>query len=215
MIPVHLEPRNWRPANVSDAVEPSTLSAQPSRSWVDLSSYDNSAFDPGARRLTRTLWHFCSVMLFENGWIPVSGLKVRLLRLFGAKIGQGTVIKPNVRIKYPWRLRIGDHCWIGQEAWLDNMVEVELGSHVCISQLVYLCTGSHDHRRRTFDLLPSPIRIGDGAWIGARATVLPGVTVGPNALVAGGSVVTKNVEAAVVVGGNPAREIARREPPPS
>lgn len=194
---------------------PPSPSFESTKSWIDLSIYDNSDFDPGRGKFVRTLWYFCSVALFESGWLPVSGLKVRLLRLFGARIGRGVVIKPNVRIKFPWRLSIGDHCWIGQESWLDNMVAVEIGSHVCISQLVYLCTGSHDHRRRTFDLLPSPIRIGDGAWIGARATILPGVTVGPNAIVAGGSVVTKDVDAAQIVGGNPAKEIARREPPAS
>lgn len=189
--------------------------ADSSKSWIDLSIYDNSDFDPGRGKFVRTLWYFCSVALFEGGWLPVSGIKIRLLRLFGARIGRGVVIKPNVRIKFPWRLAIGDHCWIGQESWIDNMVAVEIGDHVCISQLVYLCTGSHDHRRRTFDLLPSPIRIGDGAWIGARATLLPGVSVGPNAIVAGGSIVTKDVAPAQIVGGNPAKEIALRAPPAS
>lgn len=183
------------------------------QSWIDLASYDNSDFDPGRGRAMRTLWYFVSVAFFEGGWFPVSGLKVRLLRLFGARIGSGVVIKPNVRIKFPWRLSVGDHSWIGQESWIDNMVDVELGSHVCISQSVYLCTGSHDHQRRTFDLMPSPIRIGNGAWVGARATLMPGISVGPNALVAGGSVVVKDVPAGVIVGGNPAREIGRREPP--
>jgi putative colanic acid biosynthesis acetyltransferase WcaF len=197
------------------APTPTSSSVAANESWIDLSIYDNSDFDPGRGKFIRTLWYFCSVALFESGWLPVSGLKVRLLRLFGARIGRGVVIKPNVRIKFPWRLTIGDHCWIGQESWIDNMVAVEIGSHVCISQLVYLCTGSHDHRRRTFDLLPSPIRIGDGAWIGARATLLPGVSVGPNAIVAGGGIVTKDVEAAQIVGGNPAKEIARRAPPAS
>jgi putative colanic acid biosynthesis acetyltransferase WcaF len=182
-------------------------------SWTDLARFDNSDFDTGRSLAMRTLWYFCSVAFLEGGWFPFSGLKVKLLRLFGARIGHGVVIKPHVRVKFPWRLTVGDHCWIGQEAWIDNFVEVEIGNHVCISQLVYLCTGSHDHRRQTFDLIPSSIRIGDGAWVGARATLLPGVTVGPNALVAGGSVVVKDVPAGVVVGGNPAREIGRREPP--
>ncbi|MBL9165278.1 MAG: colanic acid biosynthesis acetyltransferase WcaF [Planctomycetaceae bacterium] len=189
------------------------LSAETTSSWVDLSGYENSNFDPGRGRVVRTLWYFCSLVFFEGGWLPVSSLKVRLLRLFGARIGRGVVIKPHVRIKFPWRLAIGDHCWIGQESWLDNMVDVEIGNHVCISQLTYLCTGSHDHRRRTFDLLPAPIRIGDGAWIAARATILPGVRVGANALVASGSVVSRDVEAAQIVGGVPAREMGRREPP--
>ena len=143
----------------------------------------------------------------------MSGVKARLLRLFGARIGRGLVIKPHVRIKYPWRLAVGDHCWIGEGVWIDNLADVTLGSHVCLSQGAYLCTGSHDHRRRTFDLITRPIRVEDGAWVAARTTLLPGVTVGANALVAGGSVVVKDVEAGAIVVGNPAAAIGRRERP--
>ncbi len=181
--------------------------------WVDLSIYDNSDYDAGRGLLVRTLWYYVSLLLFESGWMPASGFKCQVLRVFGARIGEGVVIKPNVRVKFPWRLTIGDHCWIGQEAWIDNMANVHIGSHACISQAVYLCTGSHDYRQESFDLITKPIAIGDGAWIGARATVLPGVTVGANGLVAGGSIVTKDVESATVVAGNPARQIAVREPP--
>jgi putative colanic acid biosynthesis acetyltransferase WcaF len=185
----------------------------PTGAWVDLSSYDNSSFDPGRGLLVRTLWYYTSLLLFESGWMPSSGLKCRVLRWFGATIGRGVVIKPNVRIKFPWRLSIGDHCWIGQEAWIDNMAEVRIGNHSCLSQQVYLCTGSHDHRRRGFDLITRPITLGAGSWIGARATLLPGITVGENGLVAGGSIVSRDVEPGAVVAGNPARQIARREPP--
>ncbi len=110
-----------------------------------------------------------------------------------AKLGRGLVIKPRVWIKYPWRLVVGNHCWIGQGVGIDNLVDVRIGSHVCLSQQVYLCTGSHDYRRRSFDLITQPIEIGDGAWLGVRALVLPGVTVGANAIAAGGSVVVKDV----------------------
>lgn len=182
-----------------------------STAWVDLSTFDNPEYNPGRGRLVRTLWYYCSLIVFESGWFPLSGAKARLLRLFGARIGRGLVIKPHVRIKYPWRLTVGDHCWIGQEAWIDNLADVEIGSHVCISQRTYLCTGSHDYRRSTFDLITKPILIEPGAWIGASATLLPGVKVGANSLVAGGSVVTRNVDSAIIVGGNPARVIARRE----
>lgn len=182
-------------------------------SFVDLSLFDNSDYAPGRGILIRTLWYYCSLIFFESGWFPFYGAKIRLLRLFGARMGHGVVLKPHVRIKYPWRLTVGDHCWIGQDVWIDNLGDVEIGAHVCISQLVYLCTGSHDHRRRTFDLVTRPIRIENGAWIGARATLLQGVVVGANALVAGGSVVTKSVEPAAIVAGNPARPIGRREPP--
>jgi len=127
-------------------------------------------------------------------------------------MGTGVVIKSQVRIKYPWRLVVGDHCWIGQEVWIDNLADVQLGSHVCVSQRSYLCTGSHDHRQRTFDLITKPITVRNGAWLGAGCLVLGGVTVEANAIVAAGSVVTKDVAAATIVAGNPAKLIAHRGP---
>jgi putative colanic acid biosynthesis acetyltransferase WcaF len=184
-----------------------------SGAWVDLSSFSNPDYDPGRGTVVRLIWHYVGAALFESGLMPSSGLKAIVLRLFGGRIGRGLVIKPNVRIKYPWKLSIGDHCWIGQGAWIDNLDDVSIGNHVCVSQLVYLCTGSHDYRRRTFDLITKPIRIEDGARLGARCTILQGVAVGENALVAGGSLVSKDVPAATIVGGNPARPISRREPP--
>lgn len=178
------------------------------RAFVDLSRYDNSEYDPGRGLLIRAVWCFVSLALFEGGWFPVRRLKVCLLRLFGARIGRGLVIKPGVRIKHPWRLRIGDHCWLGQDAWIDNLTDVRIGDHVCISQGVYLCTGSHDPRDPRFGLITRPIQIGTGAWIGARSVILGGVTIGSNAVIAAGSVVTKDVTQWSVVGGNPARTIA-------
>lgn len=184
-------------------------------SFVDLGAFSNPEYDPGRGALVRTVWYFVSLALFEGGWFPISPFKCWLLRSFGAQIGQGVVIKPQVRIKYPWRLTVGDHCWIGQEVWIDNIADVELGNHVCVSQRSYLCTGNHDHRRRTFDLVAQPIRIGNGAWLGAASVTLGGVTIHANSLVAAGSVVVKDVEAATIVGGNPAKPIATRQAPES
>lgn len=185
----------------------------PNAAWLDLSAFDNSEYDPGRGLAVRTLWYFCSLALMESGWLPVSRFKSWLLRRFGATIGRGVVIKPHVRIKFPWRLTVGDHCWIGQGAWIDNMANVEVGNHACLSQLVYLCTGSHDHRRRAFDLIAKPIHVGDGAWLGARCTVLPGVTVGANSLAAAGSIVVKDVEPGTIVAGNPAKPVGKRANP--
>lgn len=194
------------------------MTAQPTpptdetRPLCDLSAFQNPEYDPGRGLLVRTLWYYCSLVLFETGWFPVSGVKARILRLFGAKIGHGVLFKPHVRIKFPWRLAIGDHCWIGQNVWIDNIEDVTIGDHVCISQLAYFCTGSHDHRSMGFDLLAKPIVVESGAWVGARATLLGGVTLHANAIAAGGSVVVKSVSAGTIVGGNPAREIGQREP---
>ena len=184
-----------------------------SASFVDLSSFSNDQYHPGRGKLTQLLWYYCSLLFLEGGWFPFRKLKVSILRLFGATIGEGVVIKPHVRIKYPWRLTVGDHCWIGQNAWIDNIEDVTIGSHVCVSQLVYLCTGSHDRLRTTFDLTAKPITVCDGAWIGAGAILLAGVEVGANTIVAAGSTVIKDLPPNLIVGGNPAQKIRDRERP--
>lgn len=177
---------------------------------VDLSSYRQGDYRPGQNAFVRALWYFTSAFWFESAWCPFRGIKVILLRLFGARIGHGVVIKPYVRIKFPWRLTVGDHAWIGQGVWIDNLADVTIGSHCCLSQEAYLCTGSHDHRRPTFDLITAPIVLEEGSWVGARAMVLPGRRIGAGAVVAAGSVVTKDVAAGAIVGGNPAAMIGMR-----
>lgn len=185
----------------------------PTEAWVDLSNYTPGEYRPGRGRLTQVAWHFVSAVVFESSCLPISGLKRAILRAFGAKIGRNVTIKPNVRIKYPWRLSVGDHTWIGQESWIDNLGDVRLGSHVCLSQRAYLCCGGHDHRRRGFDLIVGDIALEDGSWVGAGAIVLGGVTVGANAIAAAGSVVTHDIPPAKIVGGVPARVLADRHPP--
>lgn len=137
-----------------------------------LVEYQNREYIPGRGIFVRTVWYYVSLVFVESGWFPSSRMKAILLRRFGAKVGQGVVIHPNVRIKYPWRLVVGDNCWIGREVWIDNLDDVHLESDVCLSQQVYLCTGSHDHHSSTFDLKTGPIVIEHGAWICCRATVL-------------------------------------------
>lgn len=189
------------------AADLSTLDAEPKAAAPErrLGRYDRSRHDPGRGPVVRVLWYAVSLVLFESGWVPVSGVKAAVLRAFGARVGRGLVLKPRVRIKYPWRLAVGDDCWVGESAWIDNLAEVSLGDDVCVSQGAYLCTGSHDHRTPTFDLIARPVRVEDGAWVGAMAILLPGVTVGPAAVVGAGAVVTRDVSAGALAVGNPAR----------
>lgn len=202
---------------MSESSQPSELpssekSVDCTGAWVDLESFRVTNYDPGSV-LARVSWYFVCELLFASALPLPSRWRCALLRWFGAQIGQGVVIKPRVRIKFPWRLRIGDHSWIGEGSWIDNLAMVDIGSHACISQGVYFCTGSHDHRKRGFDLITAPITVGDGAWIAARTTLLQGVTVGANALVAAASMVHKDVPPGVIVGGNPAQLIRDRQPP--
>ena len=167
---------------------PFALCPMPPDNYRNLAAYDNSDFNPGRGAIVRIAWYYVSLIVFESGWFPVSGLKCRVLRWFGAAVGRGVVIKPHVRIKYPWRLTVGDHCWIGQGAWLDSLDQITLESDVCISQDAYLCTGSHDHRSPTFELRTAPIVVKHGAWIAARAIVLGGAVVEPGEVVSAGTV---------------------------
>jgi putative colanic acid biosynthesis acetyltransferase WcaF len=178
---------------------------------TDLSQYDNAWYQPGGTAFKRLLWYFINVLFFRNGWNPLSSLKIKLLRLFGAKVGTGVMIKPNVNIKYPWLLEIGDHCWIGEGVWIDNLVPVRMGTHVCLSQGAMLLTGNHDYRRSTFDLIVKSILLEDGVWIGAKATVCPGVVGRTHAVLTAGSVANKEMEAYQIYQGNPAVSIRQRE----
>lgn len=170
-----------------------------------LDTYNNSWYNPGGGALKRLLWYFVNLLVFNHGLFPVSGLKVALLKLFGAKVGPGVVIKPSVNIKYPWLLSIGHHVWIGEEVWIDNLAQVTIGAHACLSQGAMLLCGSHDYTDVSFGLITKPITLEDGAWIGAKALVAPGVTVKTHAVLAAMSVATKDLEPYTIYQGNPAQ----------
>ncbi|HAS34888.1 MAG TPA: colanic acid biosynthesis acetyltransferase WcaF [Flavobacteriales bacterium] len=140
-----------------------------------LDQYDNSWYHPGPKWKI-ALWYAVSMAFFRTAIPYSSRLKVGLLRMFGAKIGRGVIIKPSVIIKYPWKLSIGDHSWIGEQVWIDNLDEVTIGNHCCISQGAMLLCGNHNYKKPTFDLMIKPIVLEDGVWIGARCLVGPGVT---------------------------------------
>lgn len=177
---------------------------------VRLDQYNNDTYQPGSI-IKRTLWWYCSLIIFESGWFPFSRLKCIFLRLFGAKVGAGVIIKPHVKIKYPWLLEIGAHTWIGEKVWIDNLAQVTIGAHVCISQSAYLLCGSHNYKKSNFPLITLPIVIEDGAWICAQSTVGPGVKVKKNAVLSMKSLATKNLDAHGIYFGVPSVKIKERE----
>jgi putative colanic acid biosynthesis acetyltransferase WcaF len=135
---------------------------------------------------------------------------VALLRVFGARIGSGCRLKPGLRVKFPWRLQVGQACWLAEDAWLDNLAPITIGDRVCLSQGAYLCTGNHDFRSPGFDLRLGPITIAADAWIAARAVLAPGTQIGSGAVVALGAVVNGTVPAGAIVRGNPAVVVGQR-----
>ena len=170
---------------------------------TDLSTFNNAWYKPGGSPAKRVLWYYVNEVVFKTGLFPINGLKTGLLRAFGAAVAEGVVIKPCVNIKYPWRLRIGRHTWIGENVWIDNLDNVTLGANCCLSQGAMLLCGSHNYKQPTFDLITKPIVLEDGAWVGAQALVCPGVTLASHAVLAAGSVATEDIPAYSIAQGNP------------
>ena len=176
---------------------------------VDLSKYDNSAYNPGPA-LKRALWYVVSLVIFRTQLFPFYGLKRTLLKWFGARVGHNVIIKPGVIIKYPWFLQIGDNTWIGEKCWIDNLANVAIGNNACLSQGSMLLTGNHDYTNHAFNLIVHDIILADGVWIGAKATVCPGVICGMEAVLTAGSVATGPMEAQGIYQGNPAKWVKQR-----
>jgi putative colanic acid biosynthesis acetyltransferase WcaF len=132
------------------------------------------------------------------------------LRLFGAKIGRNVLIRPGVRVTFPWKVVIGDHSWIGDNVTLYSIATITIGEHSVVSQEAYLCTGTHDHSDISFPLVASPITVEPECWIAARAFVGPGVRIGRGAVVGACSVLLSDVPPATIVTGFPARTLGIR-----
>ena len=176
---------------------------------TDLSKFNNAWYDSG-NPVKRTFWFVCNVIFLQNrlnGW---NGSKRFILRLFGAKIGKGVVIKPNVNVKYPWKLKIGNNVWIGEKVWIDNLGDVEIGDNVCISQGAMLLCGNHDYKKSSFDLIVKGIKLEEGVWIGAQSVVCPGVQCASHAILTVNSVATSNLDSYTIYQGNPAVEVRKR-----
>jgi len=115
-----------------------------------------------------------------------------------------------VRVKNPWRLVIGDHCWLGEAVWIDNLADVRIGSHVTLSQGALLLTGNHDYTRSDFPYRLGEITLEDGVWVGAQSVVCPGVTCHSHAILTVGSVATRSLDAWGIYAGNPAKFVRER-----
>ncbi|WP_051313593.1 putative colanic acid biosynthesis acetyltransferase [Sporocytophaga myxococcoides] len=156
------------------------------------------------------LWWIVEALLFNPSPQILYGWRRFLLRLFGAKIGKGVIIRPSVKTTYPWKLSIGDYSWIGDNVVLYSLGEINIGSNAVISQKSYLCTGSHDFEKTTFDIFAKEITVEDETWIASDVFIGPGVTIGCGAVVGARSSVFKSVEGGFVYAGNPLSRIKLR-----
>jgi len=157
------------------------------------------------------LWAIVELLFVTNAWQISSSLRIRALRLFGAEIGEDVIFRPRTRVKFPWKLHIGDRSWIGEGVWFHNQDHVFIGSDVVLSQETFLTTGSHAHRR-DMALITRPITIENGAWVTSRAIVLGGAHIGRSALVRPLTVVAGRVAANTIVSGPDAEVVGTRFP---
>jgi putative colanic acid biosynthesis acetyltransferase WcaF len=179
------------------------------RRVIDLSRAGKGNYVARRSRLIEAIWFLVEACVINNKLLPISAVRVALLRLFGAKIGTGCRFVHPLRVKAPWNLEVGDHCWFGVDVWIYNQAPIRIGSHVCISQGTFLSAGSHD-MSTTMDLRVAPIVIEDGVWITSKCVVQMGVTIGRSAVVTPLSVVHRSLDAEGVYGGNPCRLLRKR-----
>ncbi|MFM0629085.1 DapH/DapD/GlmU-related protein [Paraburkholderia xenovorans] len=188
---------------------PQAGSAREDGRVIDLSQAGKGNYQARRGALIELIWFVLEACVINNKLLPFSGVRVALLRLFGAKIGTGCRFVHPVRVKAPWNLKVGDNCWFGVDVWIYNQTLIRIGSNVCISQGTFLTAGSHD-MSTTMDLHVAPIIIEDGVWITSKCVVQMGVTIGRSAVVTPLSVVHRSLEAEGVYGGNPCRFIRNR-----
>ncbi len=176
---------------------------------INLAQTTNGGYTPGRPIWVIGLWMLFEFLLLTNPLQISSRVRAWLLRVFGARIGEQVILRPRLRIKYPWRLSVGDRSWLGEGVWIHNQAEVAIGSDTAISQETFITTGSHAFTTN-MDLLVCPVRIGDGVWIASRCLILQGAFVGDDTVVAAGSVVTGSLPGNSVCAGTPARRIGSR-----
>jgi putative colanic acid biosynthesis acetyltransferase WcaF len=157
-----------------------------------LGSFRGDGYHKGRPAWVQILWMITSGSVVTRWWCP-RRVRLSLLRAFGATIEPGVLIRHNVRIHWPWKLAVGKDSWIGENAWILNLEPVTIGSDTCISQAAFVCTGSHDRTSPSFEFDNGPITIGNHVWVGARATILRGVSIGNGATIGSTALVTSDV----------------------
>lgn len=171
---------------------------------IDLRQYDQSRYQRGRPGWFVLVWWLVQAIAFPLSLHTFNNFRRWLLRLFGAKIGTGVIIRPTARFTYPWNVEIGDYSWIGDDVVFYSLEVIRIGDHAVISQKCYLCTGSHDIQDPAFALITAPIIINNGVWVATDCFIAPGVEIGAHAVIGARSSVFGNMPSQQVCWGTPA-----------
>lgn len=178
--------------------------------YIDLACFEVESTFRGRSGLKVQLWWLVQDWLIRLSPQFMYGWRRFWWRLFGAEVGEGVLIRPTVKVTYPWKVRIGARSWIGDHAELYSLGPISIGSDTVISQQAYLCAGTHDYTKIDFPLVAKPIHIENQVWIATGCFVAPGVTIGAGAIIAAKSVVLQNMPPAVICSGHPAKPVKER-----
>lgn len=178
--------------------------------YQDLSRFKVPSHFRGKGLIYTQLWWFVQGSLFKFSPKFMYGFRCFLLRLFGATIGRRVLIRPSAIVTYPWKLTVGDNSWIGDDAVIYNLGQIDIGSNVAIAHRVYLCTGNHDIDKVTFDIGAKPIVIEDEVWLPNDVFIGPGVTIGRGSVIGARSSVFADMPAGMVCFGYPCVPVKKR-----
>ncbi|HEA31090.1 MAG TPA: colanic acid biosynthesis acetyltransferase WcaF [Leeuwenhoekiella sp.] len=178
--------------------------------YQNLNSFKVPASFRGRSKYVVQLWWIINATIFS--WSPqfLYGWRRFLLRLFGAEIGKNVLIRSSVKITYPWKVKIGDYTWVGEECVLYSLGTIDIGSNVAIAHSVYFNTGGHDYTKVTFDIFCEPVVVEDECWLTNDVYIAPGVTIGKGTIVGARSSVLKSLPGGKICVGTPAKAIKNR-----
>lgn len=188
-------------------------SAQPIKTHAQATPYDS----PWTlrQRVAALIWDYVWAIFCSWTPKPLNPWRLLILRLFGAKLHGTPFVHQRARIQLPWNLTMHHRACLGDRANAYTLAPITIGEGATIAQEAYLCSGTHDFASPALPLQTSPIHIGADVFVGARAMILPGLTIGDRAIVGACAVVTKNVAESAIVAGNPAKVIGTRPSPSS
>jgi putative colanic acid biosynthesis acetyltransferase WcaF len=164
----------------------------------------------GRSAIVVQLWWLIQATVFKCSPQAAYGFRRWLLRCFGASVGDKVIIRPSVTITYPWKIKIGDYAWIGDDVVLYSLGDIEIGEHAVISQKSYLCAGDHDYVQQDFPIRGRKITVGEQAWVATDVFIAPGVTIGAGAVIGARSSVFSDMPARMVCVGYPAKPLKPR-----
>lgn len=176
-----------------------------------LSSYNQDDYDRGRNNFVIIFWWIIQATIFRFSFHNMYEFRAILLRCFGADIGKGTKIRSSAKFTYPWKVKIGDYSWVGDQVTFYSLDNIVIGSNTIISQNSYLCTGTHDIRDSSFKLITKPVYVGDCCWVATDCFIHPGIRINDNSIISAKSNVLKDTERGFIYAGNPAKKIKKRE----